>query len=135
MAGYSLLKRIRRPELAAPRRAVSDAEVREAVLDHLRVMCSTRAGTMLTCPDYGVADVSDLVHEFPDAITLLARSIRSTILAYEPRLTAVQVRHVPSEERELVVRYEIVAQIVKPGGKIPIRFQTTVDPTRKLSID
>jgi type VI secretion system protein len=135
MAGHSLLRRLQNPALLAPRRHVSEAEVRESILEHLRLMCTTRAGTMLTCPDYGIADVSDLVHDFPDAIALLARSIRNTIQTYEPRLTNVVVKHVPSEDRELVVRYEIVAHIQQQGGKTPIKFETKVGSSGNVTIE
>ena len=135
MAGHSLLRKLQNPALLAPRRQVSEAEVRESILEHLRLMCTTRAGTMLTCPDYGIADVSDLVHDFPDAIALLARSIRNTIQTYEPRLTNVVVRHVPREDRELVVRYEIIAHIQQQGGKAPIKFETTVGSSGNVTIE
>jgi len=132
--GPSLLARIRHPELAGARRAISDREIRDAVLDHLRMMCTTRQGTMLTCPDYGICDVSEMVHSFPDAIAMMARSIRHTIQTYEPRLTNVQIRHVPSESADLTLRYEITAQIAVQGSKTPVKFETTLDPSRKLTI-
>jgi len=49
--GVTLLARIRRPELAQPRRAISEREIRESILQNLIYMCCTRMGTMLTCPD------------------------------------------------------------------------------------
>ncbi len=79
MPGHTLLRRIRDPQYAIARRNVSDAETRESVLQHLRNMCSTRRGTMVTAPDFGVVDVSELVHSFPDAIALMARTIRQSI--------------------------------------------------------
>jgi type VI secretion system protein len=87
---------------------------------------------MPVCPDYGVAAVSEMVHAFPEAISLMARTIRQTIQAYEPRLTNVQVRHVPSED--MILRFDITAQIVVEGSKTPVRFETTIDTSRKLSI-
>jgi len=134
VAGPSLLNRIRRPELAIARRTVSDREIRDVVLEHLRMMCSTRQGTMLTCPDYGICDVSEMVHAFPDAIAMMARSIRQTIQNYEPRLANVQIRHIPSEATDLTLRYEITAQLRVDGLKTPIKFETTLDPSRKLTI-
>ena len=58
--GHSLLTRIRNPEFAVARRAISDVETRDSVLRHLKVICETRAGTMLTAPDYGTATVSEM---------------------------------------------------------------------------
>jgi type VI secretion system protein len=134
MRGPSLLARIQQPELAAKLRTATDREIRESVLHHLRMMCTTRQGTMLTAPDYGVCDVSEMVHAFPDAIAMMARSIRHTIQTYEPRLTNVQVRHIPSEQIELLVRYEVTATLVTNGSKTPVKFETSLDATRKFSI-
>jgi type VI secretion system protein len=133
MHGPSLLARIRRPELSGARRTISDRELRDSILDHLRMMVTTRAGTMLTAPDYGICDVSEMVHAFPDAIAMMARSIRHTIQTYEPRLTNVQVRHIPTEG-ELILRYEVSAQAVVDGRKTGVKFQTALDPSRKLTV-
>lgn len=130
--GHSLLTRIARPEFAVARRAISDQETRESVLQHLRVICETRAGTMLTCPQYGTATVSEMVHAFPDAIAEMARSIRATISEYEPRLKNVRIVHIPAED--LTLRYEISAQLVAEGQPIPVRFETSLDTNQRISV-
>jgi type VI secretion system protein len=133
-SGVGLLTRIRRPELASPRRAVSDREVRDNVLANLIRMCGTRQGTMLTCPDYGIADVSEMVHAFPEAITLMAQTLRHTIQNYEPRLQNVQVIHVPEETIELTLRFEIRARVVLDGNKTAVKFESTLDASRRITI-
>lgn len=130
--GHSLLTRIRQPQFAVARRNISDAETRESVLAHLKMMCETRAGTMLTCPEYGTATVSEMVHSFPDAIAEMARAIRTTIREYEPRLTNVKITHVPAED--LTLRYEITAQLVTDGAKVPVQFETSLDTNRRLTV-
>jgi type VI secretion system protein len=132
--GVTLLSKVRRPELAQPRRAVSDREIRESILQNLINMCCTRMGTMLTCPDYGIADVSEMVHSFPDAITLMAQTLRHTIQTYEPRLQNVQVIHLPSELTDLTLRFEVRARVVLEGSKTAVKFETALDTARKLTI-
>ena len=134
MAGHSLLTRIQRPELAVARRSVSDSELRDAVLKHLRTMCATRLGSSPSCPAFGVTDVSDLLHAFPDAAATMARSIKRTIEVFEPRLTNVRVTFLPRDELELVLRFEVTAQLVRDGGRVPISFETSIDPSRRISI-
>ncbi|MBX3184470.1 MAG: type VI secretion system baseplate subunit TssE [Polyangiaceae bacterium] len=134
MRGHTLLRRVQNPEYAVARRSVSEHEIRSSILEHLRLMCGTRMGSMLTCPDFGVMDPSDLVHAFPDATTLLARSLRVTIETYEPRLQNVRVRFVADEEVDLVLRFEVSAQIAHEGSKVPISFETALDATRQLSV-
>jgi type VI secretion system protein len=130
--GHSLLTRIRHPEFAVARRAISDQETRDSVLRHLKVICETRAGTMLTCPDYGAATVSEMVHSFPDAIAEMARAIKNTINAYEPRLTNVKIVHIPAED--LTLRYEISGYLVTDGAKVPVQFETSLDPSQRLTV-
>ena len=131
-AGPSLLARIRNPEVVGARRQATEEDTRRSVLEHLRAMCTTRHGTMVTQPDYGVADVSEMIHAFPDAIAEMARSIRHTIQAYEPRLTNVRVKHIPSED--MTLRYELTAQLVTGASKVPVQFETTIDPSRRIVV-
>ena len=132
--GVTLLSKIRKPELAQPRRAVSDREIRDSILQNLVCMCTTRMGTMLTAPDYGIADVSEMIHSFPDAISLMAQTLRHTISTYEPRLQNVQVIHIPSEVTDLTLRFEVRARVVLEGSKTAVKFETALDPSRKLTI-
>jgi type VI secretion system protein len=132
--GVTLLAKIRRPELAQPRRALSDREIRESILQNLIQMCCTRLGTMLTAPDYGIADVSEMIHSFPDAISLMAQTLRHTIQTYEPRLQNVQVIHIPSEIWDLTLRFEVRARVVLEGNKTAVKFETALDPSRRLTI-
>ncbi len=135
MRAYSLLSKIRNPELAKARRSYSEHEIRASILEHLRLMCGTRRGSMLTCPDFGIADPSDLVHGFPDATAILGRSIRNTIENYEPRLQNVRVRFTPNDTADLILRFEVSAQVILEGSKLPISFETSLDATRRLKVE
>ena len=95
-------------------------------------MCVTRQGTMLTCPEYGIVDVSEMLHDFPDAIADMARAIKNTIQRYEPRLTNVRVRHLRTETMTLY--YEISADLRRDLGQESIQFQTSVEASRKVSV-
>jgi len=130
--GFPLLRRIRRPELSSPRHRVDVAQLREAILAHLRQICQTRQGTVLSCDDFGVLSVSELVHSFPEAIDLMMRSMRHSIAQHEPRLKNVRIRHVPSDD--LIIRFDITAEVVLEGSKAAIRFETRIDATRQIAI-
>lgn len=134
MAGHTLLMRIRRPELAQARREVSDQEVRESVLEHLRLMCTTRLGTMLTSPTFGVPDLSEIVHSFPDAVTILSRALKQSIADHEPRLKNVVIRHIPNEDAALTLRFEISGTIINGDQKAGVKFETTIDDSRAVRV-
>lgn len=136
MPGHSLLRRIREPELAAPRRVVSDDEVRAAVLEHLRAMFLTRVGSALVASDYGIVSVTDIVHSCPDAIEDVLKSIRATIKKYEPRLVTFSVRHVSgSELRDATIRFEISGDIQNGSRKTPVKFHTVIDAKRNVRVE
>ncbi len=130
----SLLARIQKPELAVARRHIPAGELRDDILAHLRGMCGTRQGAMLTRPDYGIPDVTEMLHNFPEAIAMMQRALKHTIEAYEPRLTNVRVNYVQPEMTELIVRFEIAAQVITDTGKTPMKFETTMEVSRKISV-
>ena len=120
MGGRGLLSRIAAKE---SRQLRADDEV-ESIIEHLRDLLNTRQGEAVTVPDFGVVDFTDLVHNFPDAIQLLQRSIRATILQYEPRLKNVVVQHVRDENDLLVLKFQISAQVASKTGRGAVRFET-----------
>ncbi|MBX3261200.1 MAG: type VI secretion system baseplate subunit TssE [Labilithrix sp.] len=135
MAGHSLLRRIREPALAAPRRVVSDDEAKAAVLDHLQAMFLTRAGSAPSASDYGIVSVTDIVHSCPDAIDDVLKSIRHTIKKYEPRLLNVSVVHLPTEAgRDLTIRFEITADLLNGARRARVKFETIIDSARNVRV-
>ncbi len=105
----------------------------ESVGEHLRVLLNTRRGDSVTAPEFGILDFADVVHEFPGGIQQLAKSIRSTVLQYEPRLRNVSVRHVP-DENLLSLRFEITAQAADGRTTRTLRFATTVKPGGRVDV-
>lgn len=122
---------------SSDRQAWRDHDIEAAVVAHLRNMLNTRQGSCLTCPDYGIATVSEVTHDFPEALGIMQRSIKSTIQAYEPRMKNVQVRHVKREEgNRLMLEFEITGQLQLPDGrKQPVRMTTSMDEIGNLKIE
>jgi type VI secretion system protein len=107
------------------------ADEAEAIVAHLRVLLNTSRGQSPSAPGFGLVDFADVAHSLPGAAQDLARSIRGTILEFEPRLKNVVVRHVP--EDGLAVRFEIVGQLAGPRGR-PLRFATTFRPGGRVEV-
>jgi type VI secretion system protein len=130
----SFLTRLRHPNDAQAGSGPGGSGLRDDVLQHLRAMCGTRRGSMRTRPDYGIPDVSEMVHAFPTAIAELASALEHTITTYEPRLRDVRIRHVPNDSSELMVRFEISATLVGPGRPVPVRYETRMDASREITV-
>lgn len=125
MAGRALLSRMSG--------AGGPSDEVEAIVAHLRVLLNTRRGDSPSAPDYGIVDLSDMVHVFPGAAQDLARSIRTTILQYEPRLKNVTVRHLPDAE-SLALRFEISAQLAAGRSPKILHLATTVRPGGRVDV-
>jgi type VI secretion system protein len=105
-----------------------------AIVEHLRVLLNTRQGEAPSAPAFGVLDFSDVVHAMPGVAQALVRSIRATILEHEPRLRSVMVRHV-TESGELLLRFEISAQLADGRAGRTLRFATTVRPGGRFDVN
>lgn len=115
---------------------MSDDEVRAAVLEHLRAMFLTRAGSAIAAPGYGIVSVTDIVHSCPDAIDDVLKSIRQTIRTYEGRLVNVSVKHIPGEAgRDVTIRFEITGEITNGQRRAPVKFHTVIDASRSVRIE
>ena len=58
-----------------------------------------------------------------------------TIETYEPRLSNVVVRHVPSETATLVIRFEMTAHLRGSDADAPLRFSTSIDASRRVKVE
>lgn len=105
----------------------------ESIVEHLRVLLNSRKGEAPSVMEFGVIDFTDLVHSFPEAIQVLQRSIRATILEYEPRLKNVVVQHVRDDE-SLVLKFQISAQLAGKGARGQVRFETQLRAGGQVSV-
>ena len=123
MAGRGLLSRIAGE---GPRNEV------ESIVEHVRALLNTRVGDAVCAPTLGIPSTADIVHTFPGEKQTLANAIRDTILAHEPRLCEVDVRHVPANG-DLLLRFEIFAKRVGRGATA-VRMSTAVRPGGRVDV-
>jgi type VI secretion system protein len=100
-----------------------------AIIRHLKTMLSTRHGSSLTCPDYGVPDVTHLMSDATEAVAAIQRGVKASIQLYEPRLKNVQIRHVQtSVQGQASMLFEISGHIVlSDGRRQAVRIGTSMD--------
>ena len=105
-------------------------DLASSVVNHLKQMMTTRQGSSLTCPDYGVPDVTHLLHDITEAVGLMQRGVKASIQQYEPRLKNVQVRHVrnTNEVGMPAMFFEVSGHIVLADGRRqPVRIGASLD--------
>jgi type VI secretion system protein len=96
------------------------------VLANLGNVLNCRAGCCETRPDYGMPDFNDLVGNFPNALPIIARSVREQIEMFEPRLKDVEVVHLPDPQRPIDLRFQITGWVAIGGSTERISFDTVV---------
>jgi type VI secretion system protein len=94
------------------------SDLENDITEHLSDILNTRMGSARTIPDYGLMEVSEVIHDFPDAIAMIQRSLKACIQQYESRLKNVQVRHIKGEGlAQMILEFEITGQFQLPDGR------------------
>jgi type VI secretion system protein len=136
MREKSLIDRLRDRSGSSVRSTRLDtAALTESVMASLRRMLNSRQGISQTVPDYGLPDLTDIVHAFPEAIDICRRSIRASLEKYEPRLRNVVVNHLLDGDDPFHLRFEIRAQLVTERDTIPIAFYTMLDASGQAKVN
>jgi type VI secretion system protein len=97
-------------------------------------MLNSRQGLAASAMDYGLPDLTDVLHTFPEAIDICRRSIRQSIERYEPRLKNVIVDSVADPDDPFHLRFEIRAQLVTDQQAAPVAFHTTLDASGQARV-
>jgi type VI secretion system protein len=129
----SLLERLREPEGERDRSIHENTgRLVESVLANLRRLLNSRHGIASIAADYGIPDLSDVIHNFPEATGKLRLAIKTTIEKYEPRLRRVTVVSVETPDEPLLLRFEIKAELL--SGERRIQFETRIDPSGEVRL-
>ena len=98
-----------------------------SVAAHLAKMLSTRAGSVQTLPDYGLADLNDMRLSLHDALSQARQAIEHFIEAYEPRLSRVQVVSLPRDHDQLKLAFSIEGLLELDGIKRQVSFSARLE--------
>ncbi len=126
--GRGLLSRLNAPD---PLRPVDEVQ---SILENLRAILNARIGESHSASGFGIMDLADLVHNFPNAAVMLEKSIRATVAEFEPRLKNVRVRQVPSDD-PLTMVFEIAARLAGDRHQGVVRVRTEVTPQGRVSVE
>jgi len=122
-----LLERLADPRPEAVRTTQqNEAQIISSILEHLGKMLNTRRGNAPVAPDYGIPDMVDMVHSFPQSIRQVEQAIRATIEKYEPRLSNVRVRYAGSEDDVFTLHFQVTAMLTPSATKKAVSFETKV---------
>ncbi len=112
----------------------SSSEIIAGIMEHLQKLLNTRQGSVDIAVDYGLPDLTDLLHSYPESIRDIERELKNTISKFEPRLKAVRVKFIPNEDNPLELHFEINAQLSSKKKGPPIVFESILDPDGRVNI-
>ena len=131
----TLLERIDAAASPEAQRATTDLGAAvDSVIGHLRRMLNVRQGSVETLPGYGMPDFNDILNAHRDHISVLQRTIRDMVTAYEPRLTDVRVGHLPNEDDPLDLRFKITARLRLDGEDTSVEIETLVGDGGRMDV-
>jgi type VI secretion system protein len=103
-----------------------------SIAEHIKLLLNEREGLCVTNPDFGLPDLTDVVHMLPDGVHGIQNAIRDVILRYESRLSKVKVRFVPSDD-PFVLYFDISARRTD-ASKAPFRVRTSLHPGNRFKV-
>ncbi|MFL9926164.1 type VI secretion system baseplate subunit TssE [Herbaspirillum lusitanum] len=101
-----------------------------SVMENLRRILNTRAGSLKHLPDLGLPDLSNIYRNLPASAHLLKRQMEATLLIYEPRIKGIEIEVLPADPG-MVISYLMTCHLRKRGL---VRFGTHFEPAGRTSL-
>lgn len=96
-----------------------------SVQQNVRRILNTRAGALKHLPDYGLPDLTNIYKELPGSSHALRQQMETTLLKYEPRIRAIDIAILETDDPGLQVSFEMTCHLKKTGL---VRFGTYFVP-------
>lgn len=123
----SLFQRLQRG--TGPKGSATDRDpdaLRSSILQNLERILNSRAGMSAACEAYGIPDLTQIVNGVPERAREIERALEQCIRQYEPRLTYVEVEHVPDAYGPMTACFKIRAAASSGKGGEDLWFDTVV---------
>lgn len=103
-----------------------------SVMENLKRILNTRAGSLKHLPDYGLPDLTDIYKALPASAHLLQARMETTLLRYEPRLKAIDIDLVEDDEPGMTVGFDMTCHFRNRGL---VRYGTYFDPSGRALLE
>ena len=104
-----------------------EQKLRSSIIENLRMVLSTRQGSVQHLPDFGMPDILQLYFNSDNSIDPIKKEIRNVILKYEPRIADVEVHKTNFDQESMKITLKVIATIKDiPNKEILLtEFSTT----------
>jgi len=100
--------------------------LRSSLLQNLERILNSRAGMSQACEGYGIPDLTQIVNGVPERARDIERALEQCIRQYEPRLTQVEVEHIPDAHGPMTACFKVRAATSTGKSAEDIWFETVV---------
>ena len=102
-----------------------------SVQQNIQRILNTRAGSLKHLPDYGLPDLTRIYKALPASAHQLKKQMETTLLRYEPRIRAVDIAVLESEDPGVLVCFEMTCHLKTAGL---VRFGTYFEPPGRMRL-
>ena len=104
-----------------------EQKLRSSIIENLRMVLSTRQGSVQHLPYFGMPDILQLYFNSNNSIEPIKKEIRAVIMKYEPRIAEVQVQKSDFDQETMKITLKVIATIKDiPNKEILLtEFSTT----------
>ncbi len=104
-----------------------DQKLSLSIVENLRMILTTRRGSILHLPDFGISDILQIYLASDNPVESLKQEIKDVILKYEPRIGSVQIQTSEFDQKTLRASLKIIIKVKdSPNTEILLtEFSTT----------
>lgn len=124
---YSETKNIDETDFTELEDLSEEQKLRSSIVENLRMVLSTRQGSVQHLPDFGMPDILQLYFSSNNSIEPIKKEIRNVILKYEPRISELQVQKSDFDQESMKITLKVIATIKDVPNKeiLLTEFSTT----------
>jgi len=94
-----------------------DQKLRSSVIENLRMVLSTRQGSVQHLPDFGMPDILQLYFDSGNSMDPIKEVLGKVILKYEPRIGDVQIQKSNFDKESMRISLKIIASVKDSPNK------------------
>jgi type VI secretion system protein len=88
-----------------------DQKLSFSIIENLRMILTTRRGSVLHLPDFGISDILQIYLASENPVESLKQEIKDAILKYEPRISEVKIQNSEFDQKTLRAALKIIIKV------------------------
>ena len=112
-----------------------DQKLSLSIIENLRMILTTRRGSVLHLPDFGISDILQIYLASDNPVESLKKEIREVILKYEPRVSEVQIQNSEFDQKTLRAALKIIIKLKDSSNKEILLTEFSTTGWTKVTLD